>query len=174
MIDGNEHTPKEKTRLFYKTVNDSMTSNWWQHSHNPTLGEVRGKYILVNKSLGQAVHPLPSLDGVWSGHEYNQWQLKDIEEKNKRMQDHINKARQNPNNGFYIGYASISIDFWSWIRNESTAKFAVECNSWLLKWLTRDPQKFPGKYGIIMMDWPGPGLIKRLYEHNFYIELDDK
>ncbi len=162
MISDGEHEQTGNTRSFAETVKASgMTSKWWRHSHNPTLGEVRGKYILVKKTSA-----LSSLEGLSeSGFvEYNEWKLDDIIEKNKKMQAHIRRARRNTNDGrFYIGYASIAAR----MTNVSTLYYASYCNTWLLQWLTRDPKKLPGKYGIIMMDWPGPGLIKRLYEHNF-------
>ena len=163
MISNGEHEETGNTRSFADTVKASgMTSKWWQHSHNPTLGEVRGKYILVKRTSA-----LSNLEGLNAGTfvEYNEWNLNDIKEKNRKMQDHIRKARRNTNDGkFYIGYTSIAAR----MTNGSTLHYASRCNTWLLQWLTRNPKMLSGKYGIVMMDWPGPGLIKRLYEHNFY------
>lgn len=156
---------------YYRDNNPDAQAYFWQPSVNevqtgiPTLGQVRGK-IVVRSFDGRF--------GGWLGHgldanqisiqdDYNVPTLADIDDKWTKVRNQLLAANADPAK-LYINFTSgVSAGAYPYTVAGGTG-VTEGVNQWVLDWLL---EAHVDRTGVMMMDFPGGGLIGAIIAHNF-------
>uniref|UniRef100_H3AGV8 Phosphatidylinositol-specific phospholipase C X domain-containing protein n=1 Tax=Latimeria chalumnae TaxID=7897 RepID=H3AGV8_LATCH len=156
-----EYKPDANTQRFDETVagalKDAGSSWFWQDARIPTMGEARGKIVILQNFkgpvLGVPYHCLNKAD---------QWRvptLYHVEKKWTNVLTNLEAARAEDCGTMYLTYSSGA--------GVAAYPYSVACrvNPLLHAHLERF-DKEPNRWGIIAMDFPGAELVHKIIRSN--------
>ncbi|NMO19255.1 phosphatidylinositol-specific phospholipase C domain-containing protein [Pyxidicoccus fallax] len=153
-----EHSEENSTRSFAATFdwyrNASAYSSFiWRQSYIPSLGEVRGKIVILDDfSNGQYGIPWSSLNlqDVWdASNPGSKWEL---------VRNQLTASNGGAPNAMYVNFLSASSFFYY-----NPSDFAQSVNASTLNYLAAGNVQ---RTGVMMMDFPGAALIDTLVTRN--------
>lgn len=189
-----EHTSEDNTRTFEATFEDYFNQSphlWYQGDNLPTLGEARGKIVLLrqfdwdspNKFGVRASWPDNTKNSTYS-HGSLTMHVQDfyhksnsgngyLEEKWDAVKEHIQRAMDSESADLYLNFSS------GYVRDELCVPLLPICTELLPEIPPVSNYVNPklsnllhtnlGKgYGIIIMDFPSHDLIQRIYSNNTF------
>ena len=126
-------------------------------SRRITVKEARGKYLVIKNFPGKGT----GYEWDWKSQSLqDRYQPAGVIEKWRHIEQHFEKTEPNPTK-FYINFLTAC----SPKRREFPRFYAYECNKRAYEYLGKKSAKHQYK-GIIVMDFPGEGLVKRCIDHN--------
>lgn len=157
--------------LFFETKVPDLVKNKinysisWVNSSMPTIGEVRGNIVYVQNDNFRLGVPLSETD------EDGDYKVTDVEQKEEKIKNHMNHARETYRNGFVVLNYSSGTGVGTWmgiLRGLTPKRVAEEINPFLYNYLDEnsDPQEPKPCFGIIAMDFPGTDLIQKIIDLN--------
>ncbi|MCE9672524.1 phosphatidylinositol-specific phospholipase C domain-containing protein [Myxococcus stipitatus] len=166
-----EHTEENVTRTFAQTFEayrdqPAYSPYLWRGSHVPTLGEVRGKIVILDDFAGGA-YGIPwgaiSLQDDWTVS-----QLADIDDKWFKVRDHLARTNTGAPGTLFVNFLSGS--------SALAYPLHVAGGINILGVQTRGVNDYAidhlvggnvQRAGVMMMDFPGAGLIDAILALNF-------
>ena len=178
-----EHDPENNTRSFEDTFvsyRSQFSSHIWtppnDKGYMPNLGDVRGKIVIIqNFSDGGS----NSTYGVaWSlfsmQDEYNVPTIFDIDDKWEKAKEHFVKLNSDKGVGpkwAYMNFLSgTSFGAYPYTVAGGTGAGIRGVNDYALEYLFKGNAQ---RVGVVMMDFPGAGLIDAIIAHNFRLAADN-
>lgn len=132
----------------------------------PTLGEVRGKIVLVQKGIFDLGIPINGTD------KKGDYKVIDVKEKKDKVLTHLREAMQQcGNNSVMLSYSSGTGVGTIKGMFLTPARIARDINPWLhvyLKDLKEKIMKEASCFGVIAMDFPGFDLIRMVIKLNHF------
>ena len=159
-----EYLPEHNTKLFSEAVQtyvDRFPSAKFFSGHTfPTLGQVRGKVVVLRDYIGPATFGLPydKLD-IEDMFDVGTLLPKDIDRKRESVKRHLEKALRGPPLVMYLTYTS-GTGLLAW-----PIAVARKINKFLGVFL--DAHTGKDRFGIIAMDFPNSELIDEIIGSNF-------
>ncbi|OJH40080.1 phosphatidylinositol-specific phospholipase C [Cystobacter ferrugineus] len=153
-----EHTEENTTRPFAATFEwyrdqPAYSPYIWRGTHIPTLGEVRGKIVILDDFDG-GDHGI----GWGSLNKQDAWEETNTDTKWNLVRAHLDAASTGNPNTLYINFLSAA-----GIGGTPSA-IAGSVNEDALHYLMGTGVQ---RTGVLMMDFPGAGLIDAIIAHNF-------
>lgn len=156
-------------RLLSSEINDNA-DRWFTEDRIPTLGEVRGKIMLINRfdsdcALGiNAAHDWKNNDTFnIAGTEYCIWiqdrySVDSIDEKKQYVNDFFNTCRyiEDGKNNIYISFLSVAF------QSGSIPTVSNEMNNYFIDY----SKDFSGFYGWVLFDYVTPELCNAVISAN--------
>ncbi|OJT20209.1 hypothetical protein BO221_32780 [Archangium sp. Cb G35] len=151
-----EHTEENNSRSFaatFESYRDAYSPYIWRGTHVPALGEVRGKIVILD-----------DFDGGDHGISWNSIRLQDAWEETNTTnkwnlaRNHLVAANTGDINSLYVNFLSAAG------AGGTPAGIADEVNEQALHYLMGANVQ---RTGVVMMDFPGAGLIDAIIAHNF-------
>ncbi|ATB31012.1 phosphatidylinositol-specific phospholipase C domain-containing protein [Melittangium boletus] len=153
-----EHTEEGNTRSFAATFEwyrdqAAYSPYIWRGTHVPTLGEARGKIVILD-----------DFEGGDHGINWNSIRLQDAwEETNTTtkwnlVRNHLVTTNTGDTNALYLNFLSAAG------AGGTPAGIADDVNEQALHYLMGSNVQ---RTGVLMMDFPGAGLIDAIIAHNF-------
>ena len=149
-----EYDASGNTRSFSEQVQislDKYPGRFWTSNSVPTLGECRGKIVILDNFAGGAMGidwRSIDLEDHWSAGQDDKWNY---------VSNHLNKAR------IMIGSPRVFVTFSSFTSGaEAPGALAKSMNQKLHSYVRNNA----GRLGIIASDYPGPKLIGDTIAHN--------
>lgn len=171
-----EYTPSGNTRSFFETFNEIASEYpdlFWKGGHVPTLGQARGKVVLLQDFSG-GVFP----GSIWFGGilKQDQWDVSSIRSLPEKIASITAFARRvNGYGGMYLTINHLS-GAGTWIRPWQVASaqtFARNGSSFVPGYTGTNydfkNQLDQGRYqrvGVVPMDFPGPSIVKKIISLN--------
>ncbi|KAB1982859.1 phosphatidylinositol-specific phospholipase C domain-containing protein [Streptomyces triticiradicis] len=132
----------------------------------PTLGQVRGKLVLG--SFDNVESDRYGIKG-FDDHKEDHWAASTIPEKWGYVKDNVNKAITSPSSDLYLTYSSASTAPFNYSPANYAGGYQFEDGSEALGvnyQLMKHLNNSAGRVGIVMMDFPGWGLVNAIIDHN--------
>ena len=154
-----ESTPNNNTRTFAQTFSKIIAEHksiWHLDKKVPSLGLVRGKIVLVDR--------VGNLGGVpWNATDRQDAYQAPLDVKAKRLVDHFEKTLESDDGTWYINYCSGTLP-GSLI---TPVQYARQTNIVAFDYLKRRKEKFPLRFGTVVMDFPSEQFVKLIVDSNF-------
>jgi GH18 family chitinase len=176
--EGTNNTDLENIFQHYRDNNPDAQTYFWAPSvmgeaNMPTLGEVRGKIVLrsfngrfggpFSYGLAQVNVQDSNNNYIYVQDDYNVPTLAHIDDKWTKVRNQILAANADPGN-MYINFTSgVSSGAYPYTVAGGTG-VTKGVNQWTLDWLL---EAHVDRTGVMMMDFPGAGLIGAIIAHNF-------
>ncbi|MFY0574867.1 phosphatidylinositol-specific phospholipase C [Cystobacter fuscus] len=153
-----EHTEENTTRSFAATFEwyrdqPAYSPYIWRGTHVPTLGEVRGKIVILDDFDG-GDHGI----GWGSLDKQDAWEETNTDTKWNLVRAHLEAASAGDPNTLYINFLSAAG------VGGTPSAIAGSVNENALHYLMGTGVQ---RTGVLMMDFPGAGLIDAIIAHNF-------
>ena len=147
-----EECTKDMDTLWDEYAKDYLDYIVKYEGHNITMGEIRGKILFINIFKTYATK-IPGFTVQ------NDWTVNCrcyMREKKRKIKRHFNRAiTLTDGEKLFLNHLSCSSDY----ALMTPATGAYKCNKLALR--------YQGRLGMIMMDYPGEGLIEHLINQNF-------
>ena len=151
-----ESTPQQNTRSFPETFVATIENEdaiWWRGNTVPTLMEVRGKIVLVDR--------VASLGGLpWKLLDKQDRYTAPVVEKQGFIRKQFEATAADRKGRWFLNYCSGTVP----AKLLNPRKYAALTNEYTLRLI----QEFPGDQhlGTVIMDFPSEALIGRIIEAN--------
>ncbi|XP_076135636.1 1-phosphatidylinositol phosphodiesterase-like [Alosa pseudoharengus] len=152
-------TPNHKQdakNLIENFLRDNPGIETWDKSNVPSMGDVRGKIVFIQKgefNLGIPIH------GTDASGDYK---VSEIDKKKEKIRNHLKEAGEMCGKGEVILTYSSGTGLPKGALPLTPKVIAKEINPWLNEYLKHDNLKNIPCFGVIAMDFPGFDLIKRV------------
>ncbi|XP_048116844.1 1-phosphatidylinositol phosphodiesterase-like isoform X2 [Alosa alosa] len=147
---------QDAKNLIESFLKDNPDIETWDKSNVPSMGDVRGKIVFIQKeefTLGIPIH------GTDASEDYK---VRKIDEKKEKIKNHLKKAGEMCGNGEVILTYSSGTGLPNMALTLTPKVIAQKINPWLNEYLNHDNLKNIPCFGVIAMDFPGFDLIKRV------------
>ncbi|XP_056128341.1 1-phosphatidylinositol phosphodiesterase-like, partial [Rhinichthys klamathensis goyatoka] len=134
----------------------------WILEKIPTIGQVRGKIVFVQKKAFELGISLTETD------EDKDYIVTDVTRKKEKIKSHLTKARDEKERADKVFLIYSSGTGWPKLHVFKTPKNLAEAiNPWLYDHLNNESKNNPKVcFGVIAMDFPGLDLIRKITELN--------
>nr|XP_014345142.1 PREDICTED: LOW QUALITY PROTEIN: 1-phosphatidylinositol phosphodiesterase-like [Latimeria chalumnae] len=156
------YKPAQNTQRFDITVAQDLRevgASWfWQWPNLPTLGEVRGKIVVLQNFDGPTMGiPYSSLD---ISDEYQVPTMQHVEKKWLSVESHLNTARRGDLGKMYLTFCSGAVSLRTQIASPK------KINLLLYDYLKSNSTSSRNQLGIVTMDFPGAELVHKIIHSN--------
>ncbi|MEC8557987.1 MAG: phosphatidylinositol-specific phospholipase C [Planctomycetota bacterium] len=151
-----ESTPRQNSRSFRETFEATIENGaaiWWRGSKIPTLKEVRGKIVLVDR--------VSSLGGLpWRTLNKQDRYTAPVDEKQELIRKQFEAAVADHQGRWHLNYCSGTVP----ANLLTPRKYAALTNEYTLRLI----QEFPSDQhlGTVIMDFPSEGIIGEIIDAN--------
>ncbi|MCP3142623.1 phosphatidylinositol-specific phospholipase C domain-containing protein [Pyxidicoccus xibeiensis] len=163
-----EHTEENVTRTFAQTFEwyrdqPAFSPYIWRGSHVPTLGEARGKIVILDDFAGGAY-------GIrWSALDLqDDWTVStvfDIDDKWNKVRAHLERTNTGSPSTLYVNFLSgSSAGAFPYVVAGGAGSVARGVNDFAIDYLVGANVQ---RAGILMMDFPGAGLVDAILALNY-------
>ncbi|WP_164018612.1 phosphatidylinositol-specific phospholipase C [Pyxidicoccus trucidator] len=163
-----EHTEENITRTFAQTFEwyreqPAFKPYIWRGSHVPTLGEVRGKLVILD-DFGGGAYGIP-----WSSLDLqDDWTVStlfDIDDKWNKVRAHLEKTNTGSPSKLFVNFLSgSSAGAFPYMVAGGAGSGIRGVNDFAIDYLVGAKVQ---RAGIMMMDFPGAGLIDAILALNY-------
>jgi 1-phosphatidylinositol phosphodiesterase len=177
-----EHTPEGNTRSFAQTLKWYLEQNpetaplardhLWQPTHGdqqaPTLGEVRGKFVILQEFHGEGTDFGLSYWGPALNVQdaYDVPTLFHIKGKWETARGHLEESAGRNRQTLYVTFLS-GVGVGAYPRAVAVgALWFTGVNHYALHWLEAHVMS---RTGVVMMDYPGPDLVEAILRYNQHV-----
>ncbi|MFP2925958.1 phosphatidylinositol-specific phospholipase C domain-containing protein [Pyxidicoccus sp. 3LG] len=163
-----EHTEENITRTFAQTFEwyrnqPAFNPYIWRGSYVPTLGEVRGKIVILDDFAGGTYGiPWSSLD---LQDDWTVSTLFDIDDKWNKVRAHLERTNTGSPSTLYVNFLSgSSAGAFPYVVAGGAGAVARGVNDYAIDYLVGANVQ---RAGVMMMDFPGAGLIDAILALNY-------
>ena len=159
-----EYNPKDPSRPFWKTVETRMANYpglFWMDKSIPTIGQVRGKIVLLTDFPSDKVLGIPYNSMGRRGHIEDHYKENAGDSKWSKVKNNLQKAKYGSSSDMYLTFNSAS---GNPLGIQCPREIARKMNPRLHDYVRSQPRR--ARLGIIAIDYPGPRLIQDIINRN--------